>query len=74
MNNIHDHLQDIQNYKNTGSIIRSKEKLIIQQEKPNTLFFDQEIQKQNSKALKQLKKYQSNETEILTNDFYILKY
>ena len=30
------------NYKTTGSRIRSKEKLITEQEKPNNFFFDQE--------------------------------
>ena len=73
INNIHIYLQDIQNYKNTGSIIRSNEKLITEQEKPNRFFFDQEKQKQN-KTIKQLKKIQNNETEILTNDFEILKF
>ena len=34
------HLQDIQNYKTSGSIIRSREKLILEQEKPRKLFFD----------------------------------
>lgn len=34
------HLQDIQNYKTSGSIIRSRERLILKQEKPSKLFFD----------------------------------
>ena len=34
------HLQDIQNYKTSGSIIRSREKLTLEQEKPRKLFFD----------------------------------
>ena len=47
----HQYLQDIDNYKISGSIIRSKEKMILQQEKPNKFFFDQEKQKQ--KTIKQ---------------------
>ena len=46
----------MQNYKNAGSVVRSKEKLIIEQEKPNKLFFHQEKQKQKNKTIKQLKK------------------
>ena len=42
----HQHLQDIDNYKISGSIIRSKEKMILEQEKPNKFFFHQEKQKQ----------------------------
>ena len=38
------HLQDIANYKISGSIIHSKEK-ILEQEKPNKFSFDQEKQK-----------------------------
>ena len=45
----HQHLQDIDNYKISGSIIRSKEKIILKQEKPNKFFFDQEKQKQKQK-------------------------
>ena len=41
----HQH-QDIDNYKISGSIIRSKEKMILEQEKPNKFFFEQEKQKQ----------------------------
>ena len=42
----HQHLQDIDNYKISGSIIRSKEKIILDKKKPNKFFFDQENQKQ----------------------------
>ena len=45
----HQHLQDIGNYKISGSIIHRIEKMILEQEKPNTFFFDQEKQKQNKK-------------------------
>ena len=66
------HLQDMQNYKTTGSIIRRKEKLIIEQEKPNKLSFGQRKQKQ--KTIKHLQKVQNNKTAMITNDFEILKY
>ena len=39
----HQHLQDIGNYKISGSIIHSIEKMILEQETPNKFFFDQEI-------------------------------
>ena len=45
INKAQQHLEDIQNYKMSGSIIRSKEKIILEQEKPNKFFFDQEKQK-----------------------------
>ena len=53
INKAHQHLQDIENYETTGSIIHSKEKLILEQEKPNQFFFYQEKQKQ--KTIKKLK-------------------
>ena len=62
----------MQNYKTTGSIIRRKEKLIIEQEKPNKLSFGQRKQKQ--KTIKHLQKVQNNKTAMITNDFEILKY
>ena len=42
------HLQDIYNYKISGSIIRIKEKLILEQEKPNKFFFVEGKQKQKT--------------------------
>ena len=36
--NAHQHLEDIDNYKITGSIIQSKDKIILAQEKPNKYF------------------------------------
>ena len=41
----HQHLQDIDNQKISRSIIRCKEKMILEQEKPNKFFFDQEKRK-----------------------------
>ena len=68
INTAQHHLQDVQNYKISASIIRSKEKLILEQEKQNKFFFDREKQK-----AKQLQKIQDNKTTTITNDFPILK-
>ena len=65
----HQHLQDVDNYKISGSIIRSKEKIILEQEKPNKFFFDQEKQK-----TKQLEKIKNDKIITLTNNFQILNY
>ena len=43
-------LEDIENYKIQGCIIKSKEKIIINQEKPNTFFYKHETQKQIKKV------------------------
>lgn len=74
INKAQNQLEDIQNFKDTGSIIRSREKLIIKQEKPNKYFFDHEKQKQKNKTIKQLQDTKNNETEIITSDYEILKY
>ena len=65
--NAHQHLEDIDNYKITGSIIQSKDKIILEQEKPNKYFFDQEKQKQKLKTIKQLQKNTST-NEMKTNN------
>ena len=44
INNAHQHLQDIEAYKINGTILRSKEKVIEEQDKPKIFFFDQEKQ------------------------------
>lgn len=72
INNAYQHVQDIDNQKTTDSMIGSKEKHIVEQEKPNKFFFDQEKQKQ--KAVKDSKIQQNDETITLTADFEILKY
>ena len=65
LNNAHQQLQDVDNYKITGSIICSKEKLVL----------DQEKQKQKSKTIKQLQKeITNNETKPITVDDEILTY
>ena len=65
----HQYLPVIHNYKISGSKIRSKEKIILKQEKPNKFFFDQEKQKQNT--IKQLEKIENDKIITLTNGFQI---
>ena len=52
---LYNQLEDIQNYKKQGTIIRSKEKLILEQEQPNKYFFEQEKSKQKKKTIPNLK-------------------
>ena len=73
INKAQQNVQDIQNYRTTGSIIRSKEKLILEEEKLNKFFCDLEKQNQKQKTTKQLQKMQ-NKTTMITNDFEILKH
>ena len=47
-------INDIENYKTQGTIIRSKEMTIINEETPNKYFYLQEQQKQAKKHIKQL--------------------
>ena len=61
INKAQQHLQDIQNYKTTGSIIRSKNKLILEQEKLNKFFVTKKskiknkIQQNNCRKCKTIK-------------------
>ena len=68
----HQHLQDNNNYKISGSIIYSKENIILEQEKPNKFLFDQEKQKHNT--TKHLQTIANVKIITLTNDFQILNY
>ena len=61
-NNAHQQLMDIDKYKTADSIIRSKVKLILEQEK------------QKSKTIKQLHDSTNNETKTIMTDYEILKY
>lgn len=47
-------LDNIENYKSQGTIIRSKQQTILNEEKPSKFFFLQEKQKQNKKHIKLL--------------------
>ena len=48
--------------------------MILEQEKPNKFFFDQEKQKQKRKTIKQLQTIENDKIITLTNDFQILNY
>ena len=48
-------IDETDNYKNQGTIIRSKEKIVLNEEKPTKYFFSQEKQKQNKKHITCLK-------------------
>ena len=48
--------------------------MILEQEKPNKFFFDQEKQKQKQKTIKQLQTIENDKIITLTNDFQILNY
>lgn len=47
-------IDDLEKYKNQGTIIRSKEMIIINQEIPNKYFYKKEQQKEAKKQTKQL--------------------
>ena len=59
----------MENYRAQGTVIRSKEKITINDEKPTKFFYLQEKQKQTKKQIKKLQK----EDEIIISDFEILK-
>ena len=63
-------LNDIENYKINGTIIRSKEKIILNEEKPTKFFYAQEKQKQIKKTIQKLKDSEGN---ILQNNEEILR-
>ena len=48
--------------------------MILEQEKPNKFFFDQEKQKQKQKTIKQLQTIENDKIITVTNDFQILNY
>ena len=62
-------LNDIENYKTEGTIIRSKEKTILNEDKPTKYFYLQEKQKQTKKNITSLLDEKGEEiqknTEIL---------
>ena len=63
-------MEDIHNYKTHGTIIRSKEIIILNEEKPTKYFFIQEKQKQTKKHIKSL---QNQQEKILTTNIEILQ-
>ena len=62
-------LQDIENYKITGTIIRSKEKIFLNEQKPTKFFYAQEKQKQIKKPIQKLIDKEEN---VLQNNEEIL--
>ena len=70
---LYNQLEDIQNYKKQGTIIRSKEKSILEQEQPNKHFFKQEKSQQKKKTITELEITKNNKTNIITENFDILK-
>ena len=63
-------IDGIEIYKKQGTIIRSKETQIVNEEIPNKFFFQQEQQKQSEKQRTQLK---NNKKENLTRNSKLLK-
>ena len=63
-------MQDIDNYKIHGTIIRRKEKIILNEEKQTKYFFIQEKQKKIKKHIKSL---QNQHGKILTTNSEILE-
>ena len=51
INKYQQELNEIENYKTEGTIIRSKEKVILNEEKPTKYFYTQEKQKQTKKNI-----------------------
>ena len=64
-------MQDIDNYKIHGTIIRRKEKIILNEEKQTKYFFIQEKQKNKNK--KHIKSLQNQQGKILTTNSKILE-
>ena len=58
-------IDEIEHYKIQGSVIRSKEKMLFNEEKPNKFFFEQEKTKQNKKTINSLT---NEEVEIAKNN------
>ena len=62
-------LLELENYRAQGTVTRSKEKIIIKEEKPSKFFYSQEKQKQIKKQIKKLQKGD----KIITSEFEILQ-
>ena len=62
-------LLELENYRAQGTVTQSKEKMIINEEKPSKFFYSQEKQKQIKKKIKKLQKGD----KIITSEFEILQ-
>lgn len=63
-------IENLENYKTKGTVIRSKGRFIVIEEKPTKYFYQQEKQKQ---AKKQIKKFQNEQNKLPTTNPDILK-
>ena len=76
INKCQQELDEIENYRNEGTFIRSKEKIILNEEKPTKFFYSLEKQKQKKKIVTKIKdendKTLTKSTEILNErtNFY----
>ena len=65
---LHNQLKDIENYKKQGTVIRSKEKIIMEQEQANKYFFDEEKTKLKKKTVTELEIVNNNKINKITNN------
>ena len=70
INTIEDEIEEIESYQHKGAMVRSRTKLIENEEKPTKFFYAAEKQNQNKKTITKLK---SKNGEIQTKDDEILK-
>ena len=65
---LHNQLKDIENYKKQGTVFRSKEKIIIEQEQANKYFFDEEKTKLKKKTVIEVEIVNNNKINKITNN------
>ena len=65
---LHNQLKDIENYKKQGTVIRSKEKIIMEQEQANKYFFDEEKTKLKKKTVTELEIVNNNKINKIRNN------
>ena len=69
---LHNELQNLQNEKQKGVQIRSKEKMILNEEKPTKYFYIREQQQQQKKTIQKLEITENNHTIEVTENKEIL--
>ena len=69
---LHNELQNLQNEKQKGVQIRSKEKMILNEEKPTKYFYIRERQQQQKKTIQKLEVTENNHTIEVTENKEIL--
>ena len=70
---LHNQLQNLQNQKQKGVQIRSREKVILNEEKPTKFFYIKEQQQQQKKTIQKLKITENNRTVEITENKDILQ-